>query len=242
MRALSNAELLDVWEAGLGQTAVERALALVAAAEPGVPVESLARLSAGRRDLRLFLLRRATFGETLPVITACPSCGEQVEAAIGVEELLLDEPPEQEGTIEADGYAVRFRLPDSIDLNAAANEAAPQTAATRLLEACIVDARRDGETVPASSLPTPVVDAIGARMAELDPQADIELSLLCPACGTRWVAPLDIVSFFWSEIHAWAQRTMQDVHVLASAYGWSEDDILSMSARRRGAYLGMIGG
>ena len=52
--------------------------------------------------------------------------------------------------------------------------------------------------------------------------------------------PPDIASFFWSEIHSWAQRALREVATLARAYGWREADILSMSARRRQAYLEMI--
>ena len=42
------------------------------------------------------------------------------------------------------------------------------------------------------------------------------------------------------EIHAWAKRTLREVHTLASAYGWSEREILSMSAVRRALYLEMV--
>jgi hypothetical protein len=77
-------------------------------------------------------------------------------------------------------------------------------------------------------------------MAELDPQSDVELSLSCPNCGHAWRAPLDIASYFWSEVEAWAQRLLLEVHQLARGYGWSERDILAMSARRRRAYLEML--
>jgi hypothetical protein len=51
---------------------------------------------------------------------------------------------------------------------------------------------------------------------------------------------LDIASYLWSEIHAWAGRMLRDVHALAAAYGWREADILAMSPWRRQAYLEMI--
>ena len=82
-----------------------------------------------------------------------------------------------------------------------------------------------------------VVDAIVAHMAQADPQADIQLSLVCPQCGHQWQAAFDIASFFWSEINAWANRMLREVHILASRYGWSETDILAMSPWRRQFYL-----
>ncbi|HXI74354.1 MAG TPA: hypothetical protein VNG94_02120, partial [Pyrinomonadaceae bacterium] len=87
-----------------------------------------------------------------------------------------------------------------------------------------------------------VTDAVAKRMAEADPQADLRLDLSCPACGHRWQALFDIDSFFWSEINAWAQRVLTEVHALASAYGWRERDILDLSPRRRQFYLGLVSG
>ena len=78
-------------------------------------------------------------------------------------------------------------------------------------------------------------------MAEVDPQADVQMDLTCPACGHQWQALFDIESFFWREISAWANRILREVHALASAYGWRESDILSMSTWRRQTYLNLIG-
>jgi hypothetical protein len=78
-------------------------------------------------------------------------------------------------------------------------------------------------------------------MAEADPQANVQLAITCPVCSKHWQAGFDIVSFFWNEIDAWAHRLLQEVHTLASAYGWREADILAMSPWRRQCYLAMIG-
>ena len=79
-----------------------------------------------------------------------------------------------------------------------------------------------------------------ARIAEADPQADVEVALNCPCCQHTWQTDFDIVSYLWAELHAWATRLFREVHLLASAYGWSESDILNMSARRRRHYLEML--
>jgi hypothetical protein len=64
--------------------------------------------------------------------------------------------------------------------------------------------------------------------------------LTCPQCAHQWQAPLDIVSFLWSEVHAWAIRLLREIHELASAYGWSEAEILALSPWRRRAYLELV--
>ena len=77
-------------------------------------------------------------------------------------------------------------------------------------------------------------------MSEADPQADLEIDLACPACDHCWQASFDIESFFWSELSAWAKRLLGDVHILASAYGWRETDILNLPPQRRRVYLDLV--
>jgi hypothetical protein len=98
-----------------------------------------------------------------------------------------------------------------------------------------------GEERSADELPVEVVDELMVRMAEADPQADVQLAMACPACEHEWLAMFDIESFFWTEIEAWVYRTLRQVHTLASAYGWHEAEILAMSAWRRERYLEMMG-
>jgi hypothetical protein len=254
MHALSASELLSVWERGLSQTPVERALGLLAAACAGEPPEELARLSVGERDARLLTLREWTFGRPLVSLVKCSSCGEQLEVNLDAADLLVRPAAGSERTapltppgpllLTVGEFEVNFRLPNSLDLEAVAvgaSSASVEYAAAYLLECCLIDARRGSEVVRAAELPPEVARAIAQRMAEADPQAEVALSLDCPACGEGWQAPFDIEPFFWEEISAWARRILGEVHVLASSYGWREADILNMSARRRRFYLELIG-
>ncbi len=140
-----------------------------------------------------------------------------------------------------DDYQVDFRLPSTVDLSEASSSWDKENMRTALVRRCIRSVRRHDEEIAADQLPVHVVEAVVARMAERDPQADTQLSLACPGCSHRWNALFDIVSFFWSEIQAWAVRILREVHILASAYGWREADILAMSPLRRQSYLSMLG-
>ncbi len=135
---------------------------------------------------------------------------------------------------------VQFRLPTVADLAELSPQASETQNRERLLRACLLSATRDGRESPVADLPADVVAAVVQRMAELDPQADVQFDLCCPQCGHRWNVPLDIVSFFWTELHALAARLLREVHDLATAYGWSEAEILSLTPRRRQAYLELI--
>jgi hypothetical protein len=77
-------------------------------------------------------------------------------------------------------------------------------------------------------------------MAELDPLADVQLALTCPECEAEELVTLDIARFFWNEVDAWAGGVLQQVHALAMAYHWRQDDILALSPRRRQIYLDML--
>ena len=252
MHALSASQLLAVWERALGRPHAERALALLAPACPELSPEELARLSVGRRDALLLTLREWTFGPRLACRAACERCGEPLELGFEVKDIraVRAEAEAAEAlTLSLDDYEVTFRLPDSRDLSAVAAEVERggedfNDARQSLLARCVLRVVEGGEerAQGALALPERVREAVAARMAEADPQSDIQLALSCPACEHRWSVAFDIVSYFWSEIGAWAGRTLREVHTLASAYGWREEDILAMSPRRRHAYLEMVGG
>lgn len=241
MRALSTPEILEVWERGLPLTPVERVLTLLAAASRE-PAETVAQLSVGQRDARLLRLRDCTFGSQVTSVVTCPLCGERLELSFDSADLRIDAGGECDAALSLSvaGYELRFRLPNSEDVMAIADCEDAADARQRLLERCLTTCERDGEAVAADGLPAEVVSAVAERMASADPQGDVQLPLACSQCGHEWRAGFDIGSFFWSEINAWAQRTLREVHALASAYGWREFDILTMSAWRRQFYLNCI--
>lgn len=246
MRPLTVLELLDVWERGLAQSTLERALVLLAAAagaddEPG----ALAQLSIGQRDARLLALREITFGPRLVSVSSCPACGERMEATFTVSDLLRIAPEEEQAEafeLKVNGYEVRFRLPNSLDQAELAASAVDVADARKLLlRRCLLKTQHEGEEQSAEKLPPDVLEMIARRMGEADPQADVQLRLRCQLCAHDWQEAFDIASFFWIELDAWAKRILTETHTLARAYGWRESDILMMSATRRQFYLNLVG-
>jgi hypothetical protein len=242
MRPLTASTLLTLWEHGLTQPPLQRALALLIAAYPDTPPETLAALPLGQRDARLLTLRAATFGERLNSLVPCPQCGERLELAFNIHDIragtALEDgiAPDHPLSLTVDDYALTFRLPNSLDLAALATTMNPT--ARHLLDRCLLTATHAG--TPTRDLPPPVVQALTAAMSAADPQADVQLALTCPACHHPWQATFDILAYFWSEIHTWAQRTLREIHLLASAYGWREPDILALTPLRRAMYLQML--
>ena len=239
MRPLSAQQLLRAWEAGRQRGQVDRALLLLAEACPGESLQDLASLPVGHRDERLLRLREWTFGEQLASLASCPACGEQLELSFRVADVRASAPRElpQELTATFDDFEAEFRLPTSVDLSQCVHEADPQAS---LLHRCIHRALRGGEPCDIGDLPEQALDRVIAAMAEADPQAEVSTLVDCPGCEHAWAATFDIVSLFWEELEGWVHRTLREVHTLAAAYGWREDDVLGLSAWRRRYYLQLV--
>lgn len=229
MRTLSSVDFLDMWEQGAMLNPVDRGLAVLHTAFPDT-YEELADWPLGRRNQALAELRCSCFGPRMEAWTACPRCAEKLEFQMDARALAAP-CSRVEGSIAVNGQS--FRLPTSRDLVRAARETDPRLAAVCLMEAC-----RLGGGEPPGWLEQEI-DEVGEQMALADPMAEIRLTLDCPACGIQWDETLDIVSFFWTEIAARAKRLLREVHTIASAYGWSEREILSLSEARRNLYLEM---
>jgi len=240
MHPLTAARLLKVWERASQRTAVERALLLLAAACPENAVDELARLSIGERDSLLIALREWTFGPQFVARVPCAKCSEPLEVAFNVADIRLDSPPQPESfSVDSDGYEVHFRLPNSEDVTLACDL---DDAEQALLQRCVLRVTKDGAESFPHDLPAEITAIINARMAAADPQARVEIALSCVACRHKWSLGFDIVQYFWNEINAWANRMLREVHAIASAYGWREEEILSLSPRRRQFYVDLIGG
>jgi hypothetical protein len=244
MRPLLATDMLEISEIGLSRSLPARAVLLLARACPEESWESLSRLSIGERDRRLLTLRQWTFGNRLQALTNCPAC----QLPLGLE-VDVDAPrAEQRATtcnehrFSLGEYDVTFRLPNTEDLLAMIEDKEEDSGSLCFLERCVLEARCGTQSILAPELPSTIQDEITRRMEEADPQAVLQWDVACPSCGHSWRTPFDIVSFFWNEITTLARQLLFEVHAIASAYGWSEEEILRMSPWRREMYLEMVNG
>ncbi len=241
MRPLSARDVLEVWEAGGERSATASALALLGAACPGTPRDALLALPVGERDRRLLELRRSTLGSSLESVGRCPACGLAIELSFPTEAIV---PAPRESAVETElergRLRLRLRLPTSEDLLAAEGCSSAAEGRELLFRRCVVEARRGGSPVPVDALSEEEWIAAEEALAAADPEAEIRLAATCPGCGHRWRELFDVARFFSEEIGVHARRLLGEVHALARAYGWNEATILSLSARRRRAYLAMV--
>lgn len=240
MQSLSAAQLVGVWERGVGQSSLDRALTMLADAYPEMTRAQLAALSVGERDGRLLALRERLFGNALRSFAECPRCSSGLEFSLDVNELRnrhLIATDDLSAELIAGDIRLRLRPLDSADLQAAADCRDVEGARQILLERCVVEAKQNGESIAVGDLPADCVEQLSARLAVSEGQADTRLDLQCVGCGHVWQVALDVAAFLWSEIAAAARRYLSEVHTLAWAYGWGEADILALSPARRQFYL-----
>jgi hypothetical protein len=234
MRALSSSDCLRLWESGAALHPLDQGLLALTAASPETPEDAMADWPLGIRNLALLKLLCVSFGRQIVAWTTCSHCGEKLEFEIDGQLLtggVTDQSQILKEPIVVNGQS--FRLITTRDLAKAAQETDVRLASIRLLESC-----RLGTAEP-PDWSNEDLDQIGQRLAIADPLAETLLALRCPVCENEWEENLDIVSFLWREIEARARRLLFEIHTLASAYGWAEADILSLSEHRRALYFEM---
>jgi hypothetical protein len=235
MLSLSAAEMLEVWERGQKYHAIDRALLLASLANSSSEDELLADLPVGVRDARILELRAVVMGANISAVINCPNCSEMLEFSIDSRELGLTE-ANSAGSEPVEVGSWKFRIPTSRDLARVVHIPDTDNAAAALLKSCWVSDGSEAEPDWSNEL----MEAVENRMEELDPQGDLNLDFSCEHCGHNWQAAFDISEVFWGEVDVYAKRLFLDVHLLASAYGWTEPDVLKLSDTRRAAYINMV--
>lgn len=243
MRLLNAAELLDIWDAGRIASPSRRSLLLLSAFLPEER-EILANMPLGGLNARLLRLRAQLFGPTLNCLASCPDCNALIETSFGVEGLLSHaaEPILEENNIHTlthDDCTIAFRLPTAADLLAIVDKPGAKGAG-ELIERLIDKSVSNGKSVSLRELPEEALEAVERQITELDPLAHIELNLTCPDCRSDWLEVLHVIDFLWLEIGNLTKRILFEVARIASAFGWSERDILALTPERRRSYLELL--
>jgi hypothetical protein len=229
MDNLAATDLLSLWERAGARSAHERALELLGLALPDVTPDSRAALDLGLRDWHLLRLRAELFGYDLPCYGDCPHCGERLDITLDARAYACEPLPYAREFVDRGGS--RWRLPNTLDLIAAARCADAEEAERVLFERC-----RIGGGAPDRATFTEVDDGL----ASIARARALELELTCAECAGTWALTFDPASFLWEELNARALTLLDEVHRLALHYGWSERDILALSEARRRAYLARL--
>ncbi len=244
MKLLTADEILELWDTTAGTPTLEKSLRLLAKACSAENIAEIARLSIGDRDVRLLQIREWLFGNILRNKANCPKCAETIEWESNTDALHLQSFPQdlsvKDFQLKKNGYTVQFRSLNSLDLLKVMSAELNENSYRKVISECILSVKKNNEDCSINDLPDFVWEALNDRMSKEDPQAEINMQLICPNCNYCWEMYFDIATYLWLEINTWVKKILEEVYWLARAFSWSEKQILGMSAHRRRLYLEMI--
>lgn len=194
------------------------------------------QLTTADRDRLLAGIYMYTYGTCIESTIHCRNCQEPVEIDFSLEKLITHL-YSNTGTVklekDADGVfklanGTRFRLPNGQD-ECEVIDLPPDEAEHILLDRCIIDDNSNKSRESAQKI-----------MKQVAPVLDLDLPAKCPGCQTRQKVHFDIQYFLLTTILQEQKHFTMEVHRLASAYGWSLNEILQLSRRLRKAFVGLV--
>jgi hypothetical protein len=232
MRPWTDQDLVEVWTETRHGTPADQVDALLERTAGQSPRDW--PLARRHRDLLAARVRR--WGRQLEAIADCPGCAGEIELSVDVSHLIGEvSEPEGEHSLDTPTARISFRLPTSDDVEAVRHLADPGVRRRTFVERCMTSAPDDSAPLSDENVAA-LIDA----MADADPVGTVTFELCCPDCSCLWTEPLDLVAFVARQVAEEARRMLAEVHVLASAYGWSEGEILALPTRRRGLYVELV--
>jgi hypothetical protein len=178
---------------------------------------------------------------SLPAQCSAPACGESMELELDLADFNAADTAATFACQPDATNEVRVRLPTGADqiewLNTAVDDAdALQRAmATRL----VIDV--NGRPVsPDWHVPPAWIDAVAGALEQHDHSTDLELQTRCPGCDQAMTITFDLEARLLAQLHTQQRELMDQIHRLASAYHWTETEILALTSPRRRYYLARI--
>ena len=244
MHEVATRQLMELIEVGHNRSSIDQAQLLLAWGYPEKEWSELAHVPIGQRDAMLLMLRAKWFGSDIRLGCRCPKCNASFEFETSVEELcsvIPDEADCQNSCIVSRyGKEYEIRPINGRDLAGLPRDCPKDVAVRFLARQTILSVRNSsGDALPIPD-PDKLKDAlllqIGNALEKQDPLSVIAFPVACADCGHDWEALFEPVRLLWDELGNENDALLEDIHLLAKEYGWRENDILSISARRRRVY------
>jgi hypothetical protein len=207
-------------------SAAFKLLARLAINDDGSPAE-IEALTVSRCDRLIAELYYALYGKRAQCRVRCASCNENYEFDLALPDIILAQdsirphPPAADGawTIP-DGR--RVRAPLIGDIWAAGGPEA-------LLERLVVagDPATDRESVI-------------EFLERAAPVLSIDLDAACPHCGKDEIVRFDLARYLAQRLAGERAFLVRETHLIASRYGWTHTEIMSLTRQDRRAYAGLI--
>lgn len=197
-----------------------------------------------RRMQCLLAVAIATLGKQIEVRLHCakPACGAELALDLDLTKFLPAPDLHSVNCSVGGEHTLSLRVPTGADqikwLEVPRAAVGPDLASTLARDLVAgVDGAAPAEEweIPSAWLP-----AIEEALEQADPLTNLELRSQCPACGAEVATPFDLEATLLKLLVGRPARLLDDVHQLASAYHWSEAEILALPSHRRHEYLRRI--
>lgn len=170
--------------------------------------------------------------------TQCARCGAPFDFGVDYHGLPLKEAGQGFPFTEVDTYQgrCRFRVPTGADQEVLAEIADDEQALRCLVARCLLEASAAPQ-VSADAFNDEDIARIEAALEVTSPEMAVTAQAPCPDCGTVHDLAIDPYAFLAGPL---AENLFHEVHLLASSYHWSEQEILDLPQYRRRRYLELI--
>ena len=170
---------------------------------------------------------------TVELCHRCPAeaCGAMLEIELDLSGIIADrlQPPVNSIDVPVGDRTLTFRLPTGRDLHYWHEQAPPNPAG---IVARLGSAPDD--------LDSEDLETIERRLSDADDLVDFVVTTRCPECGGEYPLSVDLEPAALALQRTHQEALLHAVHTLATAYHWSERDILEMSEHRRCRYLRLL--
>jgi hypothetical protein len=164
------------------------------------------------------------------ITSSCSDCNKPFDFPISLAALPYVTKGEAVSTVETSLGAIGIRQPCAGDHIAIAG--LPQS--ERKTELLSLTTGQTAQTIAKFSVAD--LEAIDLALGDLSPQYTTAAAASCPACGQMNAVPIS-TSDWLADV---GEGPFEDVHTIASAYGWSEDEILTLPRWKRANFVQRI--
>jgi len=192
-----------------------------------------------RRLQQLLAVAIQTRGRHLLLQSRCgnEACLEMIEIPLDLHMFRQDTDDLSVETV-IDGNTVRLRLPTGHDQRRWCTRGEAVDAATMAAE--LVLTLNGSKPADDWRIPPAWINIIGDQLENLDALTVLQLKTNCPGCGQLLELELDLEQRLLTELAICQRNMLNEIHLLASAYHWSEKDIFALSPSRRSHYIARL--
>ena len=215
--------------------ALKAVLSQVGGVEPDD--ETVGRLCVADRQVLVRQLAAWLGADGVWLTVPCSQCGNEFDFFVEQSTLPVKEAgdafPFASVELASERHSVRvvrLRVPDGTDQEAVAG-LCDDEAVRVLAKRCVVSDDFNAEDLDAEDL-----EAIDAALEAVAPEATQHVLGECPECGHTNQVPID--PYFC--LRGDGDELLSEIHILASAYHWSEGQILALPRHRRRRYLAKL--